>query len=149
MPSLVASVLHCKSYPTSSPAHHPPVPRKAPIDDLSTFAQNLQRIVDAGGAPKSGSVNGWAKRHGLAQPTIRRILTGAQSPTENMIEVIAGKVGVMPWQLLVPGMTRDNPPVLREANEAERRFHEKIRAAFDELAEFREQGSTRPGSFDA
>lgn len=65
--------------------------------EVSVFVTNLLDLID--GEP----VNAWAKRHKLEQSTIQRYLNGAE-PKLPMIELIAQRVGLAPWQLLAPAM---------------------------------------------
>lgn len=94
-------------------------------------ADNLARLIG------DQSVNSWAKAHHLDQPTVRRILIGEMSPTEQTISKIAAAIGLAAWQLLVPEMDPKDPPVLREANGAERALYERIRSDLAELQKLR------------
>ena len=105
----------------------------------AVVADNLRRAI--GKTP----VLAWAGARKLEQPTIRRILIGETSPTEQMLAKIAGAMGLEPWQLMVPGLNVRNPPVLREACEAERHLYERINKAIEELGELKEQFNTIPG----
>ena len=95
-------------------------------------ADNLQRLIG------DQSVNSWAKAHHLDQPTVRRILIGEMSPTEQTITKIAAAVGMSAWQLLVPQLDPRSPPVLREPSAAERALYEKIKADLEELQQLRQ-----------
>jgi transcriptional regulator with XRE-family HTH domain len=44
----------------------------------------------------------------------------------DVIDQIAVAFQVDPWQLLVPGMNPSNPPVLRQANDAERELYKRL-----------------------
>lgn len=63
----------------------------------SVFVQNLTYLIG------DSSVNAWAKAHGLGQTTIQRLLDGSD-PKLPMLEAIAEKTGIQPWQLLAPGL---------------------------------------------
>ena len=95
-------------------------------------ADNLQRLIG------DQSVNSWAKAHHLDQPTVRRILIGEMSPTEQTITKIANATGLVAWQLLVPGLDPKSPPVLKEASQAERELYEKIRSDLEALQNLRQ-----------
>lgn len=77
-------------------------------DTGDVFRANLKRLIDAGAG---GSVNMWSKKHRLEQTTIQRIINGAE-PKLSMIEKIAEAVGLQSWQLLVPMLQPNNPPIV-------------------------------------
>lgn len=114
------------------------MPRKT--DRAGVVADNLKRAI--GETP----INAWAVAHTLHQPTIRRIVIGETSPTEKMIGLIAASMGIEPWQLLVPGMTVRNAPVLREATDVEKQLYQRIDETIAELGKLRELANTQPGS---
>jgi hypothetical protein len=92
-----------------APRHLPDdhgMPKTQPADETSgsVFRENLRRLIG------DVSVNQWSKRHALEQTTIQRLLTGAE-PKLSMIEKIAEAVGLEPWQLLVPLLQPNNPPI--------------------------------------
>jgi len=102
-----------------------------PRDRGAVIAANLQRIV--GDEPP----NAWARRHGLHQQTVRRILIGECSPTELMIERIADALGLFPWQLLVPDLDPRHPPVLRESTPAELELYARLEQDLADLRRLR------------
>ena len=108
----------------------------------AVVADNLRRAI--GDTP----VLAWATGKKLEQPTIRRILIGETSPTEQMISKIAAAMGLEPWQLLVPGLDIRNPPVLREANAAERALYDRLTKTIDELGQLKEAFNTMPASLE-
>lgn len=103
-----------------------------PRERGGVVADNLARLIG------DRSVNSWAKAHQLDQPTVRRILIGEMSPTEQTITKIANAIGMAAWQLLVPGLDPKSPPVLKEASQAERELYEKIRADLEALQNLRQ-----------
>lgn len=109
---------------------------------LSVFATNLKALIGR------QSVNAWAKKHNLTQSTINRIVTGKMDPTTGQVDDIAKAAGLFSWQLLVPQLDPQNPPVLREANSHERDLYNRLKQTIDELEELRERGNTGPGTFD-
>jgi DNA-directed RNA polymerase subunit L len=111
---------------------------------LSTFAQNLRAVIKH----SELSVNAWAVKHKFTQSTINRIVTGKQDPTTAQVEAIAAKCGLFAWQMLVPNLDAQNPPVLREANKAESALYERLRQTIAELEELREQGNSGPMGLD-
>lgn len=61
---------------------------------------------------------------------------GANGPSLDMVAAVAAKLGVLPWQLLVPGIDPANPPYLTLTDE-ERKLHrefERLRAQIVENA---------------
>ena len=66
--------------------------------------------------------------------TATRIKEQKTSVGLDVIEQIAAAFQVEPWQLLVPGMSPSNPPVLREANSAERELYERLLQAAKDLS---------------
>lgn len=104
------------------------------------FHANLQRVV-----AKSGlSTNAWAKKHGLEQTLVDRLLKN-QDPQLSTIIRIAGVLDLEPWQLLVADLESTNPPIIRNATEAERQLWLKYDALIQELGHLREMANTRPG----
>jgi transcriptional regulator with XRE-family HTH domain len=86
------------------------------------------------------SVNAWAKKYGLVQTTINRILRETQSPTMRNLETITEALNargwdLSPWQLMVPGFLPDNPPVLLDASAAETKLYGRIKESLREIAQ--------------
>lgn len=83
------------------------MPKSPSADDVpgSVFRDNLKRLIG------DLSVNEWSKKNGLEQTTIQRLINGAE-PKLSMIEKIAEKVELQPWQLLVPLLQPANPPIV-------------------------------------
>lgn len=65
------------------------------LDNLNTFQRSLRALVDASGL----SVNAWAKRYGLVQSSVDRMVKGGLDPRTSTVEQIAERIGVHPWQL--------------------------------------------------
>lgn len=72
-----------------------------------------------------------AKRHNktIDQGTISRIERGSIVASVEVIEALAAGLDVELWQLLVPGADPQNPPILREASQAERDLWKKLQQA--------------------
>lgn len=92
------------------------------------LAENLKRIVDQSGL----STRAWALGKKLEPRNIHRIIAGAQSPTLDLLGDIADACGMAPWQLLVPALDPENPPVVT-MTKAERDFYRKVREEFRAL----------------
>ena len=120
------------------------MPKQSDEVVLSVFATNLLAAI----RHSKLSVNAWAKKHKLTQTTVNRIVRGKMDPTTAQVEVIAQSVGLFAWQMLVPGLDPQNPPVLREANKHERELYVRLKQTIEELEELREAGNTTPGSLD-
>jgi hypothetical protein len=139
---LGVSALLVNAYAPKTRRHHLWVASTDEKVPLSTFAANLKAVIG------KRSVNSWAKAHELTQTTINRIVNGKLDPTSRQIELIAERAGLFPYQLMVPNIDPQNPPVLREASDMERQLYQKLKQTIEELAELREGGSTVPGAFD-
>lgn len=117
--------------------HHARMPNAA---GKSAFHANLKALTD-----QAPSVNAWAKARGLEQPTIQRLVNGAD-PRLSMILRIADACGLEPWALLIDGLDPKNPPVVRGASESERQLWSKIDGLLRDLGQLRDAASTGPGS---
>lgn len=93
---------------------------------LDTF----KKIVAAGG-PSNGSLD-----------RIRRRKVGCSI---DQLDALARVFDLQSWQLLIPDLEPNNPPVVRGASETERRLWERLDSLMRELGELREQAHTRPG----
>lgn len=60
---------------------------------------------------------------------IQRILDGRTSVGLDLIEKIAAKFDVLPWQLLVPGFDPAHKPVLARAGLSEEQWYQMLKAA--------------------
>jgi transcriptional regulator with XRE-family HTH domain len=115
------------------------------FSDAEKEGASRRRRSESQARDRRDTHHAWALAHKLHQPTIRRIVIGETSPTEQMIEKIARSMGLDPWQLLVPGMTVRNAPVLRELTDIERQLYERIDETIAELGKLREMANTGPG----
>lgn len=61
--------------------------------------------------------------------TVTRIKKADTSVGLDVLEKLSKTFGVEPWQLLVPGMEPENPPVLQPVTKAERDLYAKILSA--------------------
>lgn len=52
---------------------------------------------------------------------------------------------MQPWQLLVPDLQPNNPPMVRDVTDTELRLWERLDGLMQELGELREHAHTRPG----
>lgn len=72
-----------------------------------------------------------ASRHNksIDQGTISRIERASMAASIEVLEALAAGLDVAPWQLLVPEADPSNPPILREASQAERDLWKKLQQA--------------------
>lgn len=70
------------------------MPKTRDAEGLSPLATRLLALIG------KQSVNAWSKGHGLEQTTINRIVTGRMDPSFSVIQQIANKLGMQPWQLV-------------------------------------------------
>lgn len=75
-----------------------------------------------------------AKKSGVAQATIGRILRQETSATIETVADLAHAFGLESWQLMVAGMDPDNPPVLVPISKAERALYDGLKAAMKEAS---------------
>lgn len=68
-----------------------------------------------------------SKRSGIGTGTIDRLRRAEASARLYTIVAIAVAFKMEPWQLLVPGLMPDNPPILQPVSEAERAWWAKLR----------------------
>lgn len=111
----------------------------------STAATNLLALIKHEDPRDKPSVNAWAKRYGIVQSTINRILRGQDLTTaqlEKIVEALnrTGNWDLKAWQLLVPGFEPNNPPVLLEASAAERRLYASFKTSVREAAAVYQDG---------
>lgn len=88
-------------------------------------AKNIRALMEraaARGEKSLASQNGLAKKAGVGQRTVGRIVEGTQEPGVDVVAAIAHAYGLSGWQLLVEDFDPNNPPILRIASEAERKF---------------------------
>lgn len=81
------------------------------------------------------NLNRLAREAGIGLGTAARLKAQATSVGLELVDRLALCFHVEPWQLLVPGASASNPPVLLPVSEAERRFYERVKAAADLLKE--------------
>jgi len=72
------------------------------------------------------------KRSGIDQRTVGRILNEEHSPQLKQIDAIASAFGLLPWQILIPGLDPKNPPVC-ELTRVEKELYDKLRKLVTQL----------------
>ena len=78
-----------------------------PVD--FTLADNVKRLM----AHHRLAQAGVAKRAGMDQKTISRIIRREHSPSIDKLSGLAEAFGLQAWQLLVPYLDPSNPPVVQ------------------------------------
>lgn len=73
---------------------------------------------------------------GVAQSTIGRVVNMQVDATVATLEAVANVYKLQSWQLLVPNLVPNNPPMLRAISEQEKEFYEKIKLAAQELSKY-------------
>ncbi len=77
---------------------------------MDTLAANLAALMAASVELKSQAAV--AKRAGMDQRTVGRIINREHSPTVVQLERLARAFGIAPWQLLVPRFDPGDPPAM-------------------------------------
>ena len=93
----------------------------------SVLANNLGALMRHGSGPRTQLE--LARRSGIAQATIGRILTQQSAASIETVAAIALCYGIEAWQLLVAGMDPNNPPVLQPVSQAEKALYQRLKEA--------------------
>ena len=110
--------------------HHSPVK----TDAARVLADNLRALMNRSAElPTQKAV---AKRSGMDQTTVGRILNCKHSPTLKQIDGLADAFGLLPWQLLVPSLDATNPPVVVLTSE-ERQLYDRLTTAAESIASYK------------
>ena len=95
-------------------------------------AKNLNALMqshfDLDSAPKL------AKKTKVGTGTISRLRNAKVDATLSVLEAIAIAYDLQPWQLLVPDLSPQDPPMLRDIPPAEQELYRRLRAAIKEQA---------------
>lgn len=102
------------------------------IDSNATLWQNVHALM----IRKYGRTNikGFAAFCEVGVGTIQRIEAQETSIGLAILDKIAQKFELAPWQLLVPGFDPENPPALLPVSSRERELYEKIKTAAKAIA---------------
>ena len=87
------------------------------------LADNIGRMIEK----SRGSVRGWALSNKLDPRQIDRLTKREFATTVDTLDEIAEAIGVQPWQLLVPNMNPDSPPLL-VMSKTERELFQRIQS---------------------
>ena len=89
--------------------------------------ENVRALRDAPTGAKGQRA--FAEKCGIGEGTVWRISKGQDGTSIETLRAIAEAHGMQAWQLLVPSIDPENPPVLAKFTEAERRLYAAIKAA--------------------
>lgn len=103
-----------------------------PLTDL--FRGNLRRLMEADRQLNSQPRLAAASR--VAQTSIGRILRGEQSPTLDVVHKLAAAFGLEAWQMLVPDLEPDNPPITKQIDQRQHELLARFRLAAHDLARY-------------
>lgn len=96
----------------------------------SVLSDNIKKLMEASADLNTQAALG--RRCGIDQRTVVRIINLEHSPTLEKIEAIATAYGLLPWQILVPGLDPKNPPVC-ELTQVEKGLYDKLRRLVTQL----------------
>lgn len=116
--------------------------------DLKTrkvLADNLVALMAA--RPALSGFTEIVKAGGPSNGTLDRIRRMESACTVDQLDKLAAVFELETWQLLVPALAPNNPPVLQGArSKHERELWRKIERVAAEVDELRDFGATRPGN---
>lgn len=110
--------------------------REVLAENLSALMRDRPRLdtfkkIVAAGVPSNGTLD-----------RIRRKKAGC---SVDQLDALADVFDLEPWQLLIPGLQPNNPPIVRDVTDAERRLWKRLDGLMQELGELRDQAHTGPG----
>lgn len=98
-------------------------------DTDMTVINNIERLYRQHGTI-AGNQSQLARDANVDQTYISKLLKARTSISVTTLHRIASALGLVPWQMLVPGdWPLDNPPVLQPLSDAEKQLYAKIREA--------------------
>lgn len=110
----------------------------AAMSARDTLAQNLRSLMDAHHTYRTTTaIERATEKNGLkvGKSTIDRALRGETNLTLDYIDAIANIYGLDPWQLMSPGLSPKNPPVLKSIGETEDALYRRIGELAKQIAE--------------
>jgi hypothetical protein len=109
----------------------------------AVIAANLRRLMDRQGRASvtEQDLAKMARRAGesLSQSTINRILNAKVSVGVDHLMILAALFDLEPWQMLVPDLDPDDPPVLASISRRLEEFQGALRRQSEELETLRKQ----------
>lgn len=106
-----------------------------------TLAENLSALMAA--RPSLDTFKKIVAAGGPSNGTLDRIRRMESGCSVDQLDALARV-----WQLLVPGLAPNNPPIVRGVTEAEQRLWRKVDGLVRELGELRGAAQTGPGKLD-
>jgi len=108
------------------------------------FRRNLDALMRADRELNTQAALAKASR--IGQRSVSRILRGEQSPTLDMVGKLAHAFGLEPWQMLVPDLEPDNPPITKQIDKSQQELLARFRLAAQELARYEiDRTKKKPG----
>lgn len=97
-------------------------------DPVQTVAVNLTRLMEHERDRKRTywTAEAVGKKAEIGHGTVDRVAKGQTRVNIANLQAIAAVFGLRAWQLLVPDMEPDNPPVLKMPSEAERQWYSQL-----------------------
>lgn len=111
-----------------------------------TLAENLSALMAA--RPSLDTFKKIVAAGGPSNGTLDRIRRMESGCSVDQLDALARVFELDPWQLLVPGLAPNNPPIVRGVTEAEQRLWRKVDGLVRELGELRGAAQTGPGKLD-
>ena len=101
---------------------------KEPYDPVAVVAANLQRLMDH---EKDRKRSLWTdkavgKASSLGHGTVYRTRKGSHAIKIDNLQAIADAFGLKAWQLLIPGLEPDNPPMIKSISPTEAKLYEDL-----------------------
>jgi hypothetical protein len=114
----------------------------------NVIAENLKALMAA--RPKLNTFPKITAAGGPSNGTLDRIRRAESGCSLDQLDLLGKVFELDPWQLLVPNLQANNPPILLGAGgDVERMLYARLDKMGREIAELREAGQTSPGELDA
>lgn len=118
--------------------YEPPTFGISSMSARKVLAANLAALMDAKPELKPVKAIEDATDGAVGKSTVARAKLGENAINIDNLEAIAHAFGLEAWQLLVPGLTPKNPPVLKSIGEAEDKLYARIGNLVREAAKLEE-----------
>ena len=110
------------------------------------LAANLKALMAA--RPDLDTLPKITAKSGVSNGVLDRMRRAAAAVRVDDLDPLARAFGLSAWQLLVPGLSPDNPPSVYKPSEKEEALYKRIQRELDKLGAMRGLASTRPGSLE-
>lgn len=101
--------------------------RSMPYEPRAVLAKNLAALRKA--HPDLSGQRKLAKKAGIGEGSVWRAAKGGVGVSIDTLRALARAFGLQPWQLLVPGLDPNNPPLIQAMTEDERRLYALLKQA--------------------